>query len=460
MTLPKYLTSWLATPNKLPNFSFFNLRRHLILAYLLVMSAVLGISGTALYVFFARSLNYQLDSRLQTLVQAATPSLDTIKSEGKPHLDRDLPWRDLFFDRQQSIEWFNADGELISREGKEFPRPLSVKQAFAGLNNDTPIFQHDKQTRSIIIAVYTSKDREDTIQLTGYIRASESIEEIEKNLKHLQLGLWFGGVTATFLIGVSSVYLTNQALKPTLKSFRQLKQFAADASHELGGPLTKISFASEILLSNPQQLNQPSRKKIEMIQSGAEQMKHLLEDLLFLSRTDAASPLIKPDQSCIFLDELLQQLGEHFETVAQNQEIGFQTSIQPDLMVKGDISQLNRLFSNLLNNAIKYTRAGGRILLSLETSHEDAVISVEDTGIGIDSQYLPFIFQRFWRAKQVIEQEGLGLGLAIVKTIVQQHKGKITVTSEVNVGTCFKVYLPLHQSGIKSSSNSQVISSK
>ena len=448
MALLKHLTGWSTVSERLPGFSIFYLRRRLILAYLLVMATVLGVSGTALYLFFARSLNQQLDQRLQTLVQAAAPSLGTIKSEGRESLDRDLPWRELFFQRQQSLEWFNVDGQRIAREGEKFPSSASINTAsLITLKNGTILFQQESQIRSAIIAVYTDGKQKGIIQLKGYIRASESTENIEANLRQLELGLWLGGCMAMFLIGLSSIYLTHQALQPTLRSFRQLKQFAADASHELGGPLTKISFASEILLSNPQQLNSPSaHNKIRIIQSGAEQMKQLLEDLLFLARTDAASPLIKPAKSIISLDELLHQLAEHFRTVAQNQEIDFKTNIEPDLAIKGDPSQINRLFSNILNNAFKYTYSGGKILLSSRVSKKNAVISVEDTGIGIDSQYLPYVFQRFWRAERASKQQGLGLGLAICKTIVQQHQGKITVNSEVNVGTCFKIYLPLHKS--------------
>ncbi len=446
MSLPKHLTGWLNVTDKLPALNFSHLRQRLIIAYLLVMGAVLGISGTALYIFFARSLNQQLDHRLQTLVQAAAPSLNTVKYKGRENLDRDLPWREMFFQRKQSLEWFNVDGKLISKEGKFFPQAPLIRKTLSTLGNSSPVFQQEDNIRSVTIAVYADGGQKDIIQLKGYIRASESTESIEVALRQLHLGLWLGGGTAVFFIGLSSVYLTQQALQPTLKSFRQLKQFAADASHELGGPLTKISFASEILLSNPEQLSKPSAtKKIEIIKSGAEQMKHLLEDLLFLARTDSAAPMVRPENTCVFLDELLQQLAEHYAMVARNKEIDFQTNFYPDLAIQGDVSQLNRLFSNLLSNACKYTRSGGRILMTSGISNKNAVISVEDTGIGIDSRYLPHVFQRFWRAERVSKQQGLGLGLAIAKTIVQQHKGKITVTSEVNVGTCFKVYLPLYQ---------------
>ena len=440
MTLLKQFMDWVIVSKKTPSQSFYHLRRHLLLAYVMVMATILGFSGTALYIFFVRSLNQHLDHRLVTLGQAAVPSLDTVKFKGRQNLDRDLPWRALFSNRDQSLEWFDVDGELLAREGFIFPRSPLVKKP---LNQGSPVFQREDRIRSVTIPVYSDGATKDTLHLKGYIRASESVQRKYATLNQLQLGLWLGGTMALFCISLSSVYLTHQALKPTLKSFQQLKQFAADASHELGGPLTKISLTTEILLNHPEQLNKPSAiKKITIIRSAGEQMKCLLEDLLFLARTDAASPLIKPQKSTIFLDELLQQLVEHFTALAKNKEIDFQTDLHNGLKVKGDASQLNRLFSNLLSNAFKYTEKEGRIILSLRQSEHNAIVSVEDTGIGISPKYLPYIFQRFWRAEAARKQEGLGLGLAIAQTIAKQHGGKITVTSKVNVGTCFKVHLP------------------
>ncbi len=126
----------------------------------------------------------------------------------------------------------------------------------------------------------------------------------------------------------------------------------------------------------------------------------------------------------------------------QNKSIDFQSDLHKGLKIEGDSTQLNRLFSNLLSNAFKYTDREGKIMLSLKAYKHSAVVSIQDTGIGISSKYLPYIFERFWRAERARKQEGLGLGLAIAKTITQQHGGQITVSSEVNVGTCFTVYLP------------------
>ncbi len=442
MTLLKQFMDWVTVSNKTPSPGFSYLRRRLLFAYLLIMGMILGISGTALYIFFTRSMNRQLDHRLITLVQAAAPSLDTVKLKGRQELDQDIPWRALFSNLEQSLEWFDADGRLLAKEGEFFSRSPLVKNS---LTNNSPVFQQEAKIRSVTIPIYADGVEKDTLKLKGYIRASESLSEIETALNHLKLGLWLGGGTALFFIGISSIYLTHQAFQPTLQSFQQLKQFMAEASHELRNPLTKINFATEALLSHPEQIRRSSDlRKLVMIQSSAEQMQKLLEDLLFLARTDSMPNSSDWEGSILTLSELLLPLVDHFQAIASNRGIEFQTKLLDGLAIKGDASQLSRAFSNLLENALKYTDAGGKVSLYLEESKQRAIVYIEDTGIGIAPEQVPFIFQRFWRADQARrKQEGLGLGLAIVEALIKKHKGKIIVNSEVNVGTCFKVYLPL-----------------
>ena len=443
MTLLKQFMDWVTASNKTSSSGFSYMRRRLLVAYLLIMGTILGVSGTALYVFFTRSMNQQLDQRLTTLVQAAAPSLDSVQLRGRQSLDRDIPWRALFSNPEHSLEWFDVNGNLLAREGESFPQLPLVRKSF---NDSSPVFQQADNIRSVTIAVYSDGIEKDTLQLKGYIRAAESLREIETTLAHLRLGLWLGGGTALFFIGISSIYLTHQAFKPTLKSFQQLKQFMAEASHELRNPLTKINFATEALLSHPEKIRRASDlRKLTMIQSSAEQMQRLLEDLLFLARTDSMPDSNNWEGSVLTLSELLIPLIEHFQALALKQGIEFHTKLLDGLAIKGDASQLSRAFSNLLENALKYTETGGKISVYLEQSMQGAVVSIEDTGIGIAPEQVPFIFQRFWRAEQArrSKQDGLGLGLAIVDALIKKHKGKIIVNSEVNVGTCFKVYLPL-----------------
>jgi signal transduction histidine kinase len=281
------------------------------------------------------------------------------------------------------------------------------------------------------------------LRLAGYIRGSESTQELETALNHLRLGLAIGGIIALILITLSDFYLTQKSLEPLKQNFQQLKQFTADVSHELRNPLTRIGIATDIMLSRREEMKPSELKKLEMIDGSVTQMRRLLEDLLFLARTEAASnPRAK---SNIALDELLRDVQERFEPQAETKGISFQAQLPSGLSIKGNADQLSRLFSNLLENALKYTEAGGNITLSVNQGKGSTVVSVKDTGIGIPPEYLPFVFQRFWRSDQsgAQQQEGSGLGLAICEAIAQQHGGKIDVHSKVGVGTCFRVTLPL-----------------
>ena len=443
MTLLKQFMDWVTVSNKTSSSGFFYLRPPLLSAYVVVIGITMGVSGTALYVFFARSMNQQLNHRLITLAQAVAPTLDRVQSEKRSNFNQNISGISFTSNPEQSLEWFGTSGELLAKQGEDFPQSPLEKNS---LNNTQPIFQEKDQVRSVTIPVYTDGLEKDILQLKGYIRASESLEEINKTLAHLQIGLWLGGAICLFLIAISNIYITNQAFAPTLKTFQQLKQFMAEASHELRNPLTKINFATEALLSHPEKIRRASDlRKLMMIQSSAEQMQRLLEDLLFLARTDSMPNSNDWEGSILTLSELLVPLAEHFQALAKNRGIEFQAQLIDGLAIRGDASQLSRVFSNLLENAIKYTQTGGKISLYLEKSKQRAIVSIEDTGIGITPEQVPFVFQRFWRAEQArrTQEEGLGLGLAIVEALVKQHKGKIIVNSEVNVGTCFKVYLPL-----------------
>ena len=447
MTLLKQFMDWATASNKNSSQRFSYLRGRLIFAYLIAIGAVFATSTVSLYVFFTHSLNQQLNNRLLTLAQAAVPSLDVVKSKSRESLERDLPWRNLFSQHDQGLEWFDAEGQLLTTEG-DIPHrlPLAGNLRSSNIGEGAPLFEQQDKIRLVTIAVYTSSPDQKILILEGFIRASESTEKIEATYSHFLQALVLGSVSGFFVIFLSSIYLTQQALKPTQESFQRLKQFTAEASHELRNPLTKIGFATDNLLSHPEQFRRSSElKKLRIIKSSTEQMKRLLEDLLFLARTDSLPDEIDMESSIVALDELFKPLVDHFKAIAETKKITFQANLTSDLAVKGDASQLSRLFSNLLENAFKYTDVGGSISFSLEKVRQQALISVQDTGIGIASEYLPFVFQRFWRTERAKQKqgEGLGLGLAIAEAIAHKHKGEIAVESQRGIGSCFRVYLPL-----------------
>ncbi len=203
--------------------------------------------------------------------------------------------------------------------------------------------------------------------------------------------------------------------------------------------------ATDLMLCHREQMQPSDVRKLEMIDTAAARIQHAVEDLLFLVRTDAAGASISFEQSTVPLDQLLRTLAGQFDSQAQIKGITFQARLPTSLSVKGDAIQLSRLFSNLLENALQYTEAGGSVTLSWEQSKRSAVVWVKDTGIGIATEHLPLVFERFWRSEQAQSQQpqGLGLGLTIAQAIARGHGGEITVSSKVGVGSCFRVRLPL-----------------
>jgi two-component system, OmpR family, manganese sensing sensor histidine kinase len=442
---------------KLPQKSY-------LIGYLTAITTIVGVHITFCYVSSARSLEQQVDERLLTLVQAAAPSLEIIQASGHNEIERNLSWRYLFSSQKQSLEWFDANGRLLAREGASFPQfPLVRNVSFSQLNKSSPLYEQKNSLRSVTIAVYVDNLQQDTFNqkkpfLEGYIRASLSERELVTVLAQKRLEFCLSGILLLILLGISSVYLTEYNRPPTNPISQHLEQLTNNLSHYFRHFLTKISLPVELMLSRREQYQPSDIKKLERIDVATKQMQRLVEDLLFLIRADMKEQTIKIKKDSakgegakptlrdrIFLNVLLQEAIARCEAIAQAKRILLQADLFINVEVRGDATQLNQIFSHLLNNAIAYTDAGGSIVISVKSSRKWAIVSVEDTGIGISPEDLTFIFQWFWRSQpaKTLYPDGLGLGLAIAEAIVSQHGGKITVDSQLERGSCFQVSLPL-----------------
>lgn len=421
-----------------------SLRSRLLLYYLIVMAAILGIFGSGVYVLFGRNLNQQLDKRILTLAQFAAQSLPAVKDNGQKHLDSQktiAAWRDIFNRDQQSLEWFDADKKLIGRKGLI---RLGKVTPETGTRN---IRQQDTKAiaRTHTLSAILSQPNQPGTTI-GYVRASQSLKELEAAQQELSRILLIGGMLTLILIGLGGFWLTKKAIEPIEASFLQLKQFTADASHELRSPLTAIKASVDIMRTHPERVHPKDFKKLEAISGATLQMSEMLGDLLFLARADADSdlPVNERKLTPVLLNQILQNCFVLLEPLANEKKIVFQSKFRDELKVLGEIPQLSRLFSNLLENALQYTPDEGRVSLDLYRQNRYAVISVRDTGIGIAADQVNKVFDRFWRANKARSQRegGTGLGLAISAAIVKRHGGKISVASELNIGTCFLVRIP------------------
>lgn len=413
---------------------FRALRLHFLLSYLIVMATTLGLFTVAVYLFFARSLYHQLDDELLTLAKAASPSLAIARKEYPKSLNEDISWRDVFR-RDQRLEWFDQNRQLLAKEGATFPSTAVGSQ----LN----VVQQSGQIRSVVIPVYGSSQGSKQLTLEGYVRVSQSTQGVEKTLTKLGWGVGLGGIIALTLSSIGGRWLAQKSVKPIERGFKQLKQFTADASHELRSPLTVVKTSIGVMLKHPERVHPQDLKKVNAISSATDQMNHLVEDLLFLARTDAETAARL--YNLLPLSEVIRELVERLEPQLQATRITFNCHLLEKITVLGSTSQLIRLFSNLLENALQYTPDEGTITLLMSQIDRSVVVRVEDTGIGIAPEHLPFVFDRFWRADKArsYRDGGVGLGLAIAQSIAEKHGGKIIVSSQLGVGSCFQVRLPV-----------------
>jgi two-component system OmpR family sensor kinase len=338
----------------------------------------------------------------------------------------------------QGVEWFDADGQLLVREGSLFPTaPLLLASETDGT------WMREGEIRSFVLPVYTGV-APDQMVLVGYVRASESTVHLEAELHRLLGGLVIGVVIVSGLVTLGGIWLTRQSLKPVLVSLTQLKQFTADASHELRNPLTAIRASIAVMQSHPERIHPADAEKLQAIASASTQMSQLVEDLLLLARMDRQIP-DRQTWQVIALDELLEDLVTLYSDRAAEKHIDLTLKLDANADIQGDAAQLQRLFTNLIANGLQYTPAGGTVTVILERLGLQAIVTVQDTGIGIAPDQLSHLFDRFWRADQARSHhdQGAGLGLAIAQAVAQRHGGEISVQSETGQGSTFTVRLPL-----------------
>jgi heavy metal sensor kinase len=224
-------------------------------------------------------------------------------------------------------------------------------------------------------------------------------------------------------------------------TFHQMRQFSADASHELQTPLTILKGEMEVAL----RLQRSPEEYQRVLKSGLEEIdriNHLVEGLLLLARADAG--VLRLDYQPVELNKLLQEICEQMKIVAEEHSINLHLSLREPVSVRADREHLRRLLLNLVDNAIKYTPAGGKVTLSFHADNDWVSLMISDTGIGLSKNELQRIFSRFHRATETRSrnEKGVGLGLSIARSIVEAHGGRINVESTPGQGSTFTIQLP------------------
>jgi two-component system, OmpR family, manganese sensing sensor histidine kinase len=440
-------------------------RRRLALWYTTVTAILLLLFASSFYLYVRHTLVERIDDTLSHVVEVVQRSLivemvETAAAEQprfQVNLEASFPSpAEAVEDDHIDLEWFSPSGELL---WSTFSTPLNIPphpsegETVYGQMGGSEQLMHPLP---FALRQITHRIKLDSQEL-GYLRVSHPWFEVTTPSEQLIRDLSLGTLLTIAIVGAIGWFLSGLAIAPVRDSYQRLKQFTADASHELRNPIAVIQTNVQVALADPDpQLQQAQLKVIERL---TRRLGRLVDDLLFLARQDSGMTPLRLDT--VRLDELIAEVIEEQQIVATDKTLtllfkpGSAADKYPNhsaYAVQGDRDQLTRLFTNLISNAVQYTPAAGQIEISLQRKHpgnSHVQIQVKDTGIGIPPESLPHIFDRFYRvdparanpAPAKSATTGSGLGLAIAKVIVENHQGQISASSTPE-GTVFSVLLP------------------
>lgn len=283
-----------------------------------------------------------------------------------------------------------------------------------------------------------------THHVLGVIQVGESISAQMGALRILLSVLLISGAVILFLAILGGSFLSRRAMVPARLAFARQQNFIANASHELRTPLTFLCANAEILLQERERLSPDDVALLEDIQTEAVHMAALANSMLTLARLDAGDLNLHREHDILDLTALAEAVARQGRALANQRNIRVQALGSKPLHIIGDPLLLEQTVLVLLENAIKYNRPGGQVVLSTSLREGKACLEVQDTGIGIAPEHLPHLGERFYRVDKARSRSagGNGLGLSIARGIVRAHGGSLQFTSDLSLGTTATILLP------------------
>jgi signal transduction histidine kinase len=330
----------------------------------------------------------------------------------------------------------DPDGTVVSNPG---PVPLDGLPAAASVEAAAA---HGEDMRSYSAAgkhleIRTLEVRGPDGTVIGFVQAGKSVEERDDSLRTLAIVMAGGAVGGLVLATLGGLFVAAIAIRPVKRSFERQREFVADASHELRTPLAVIRVNAESIARTGDD------EAISDIAHEATYMTRLLDDLLVLARSDREG--IDLQVSRIDLADVAQSAGRGIARLAESRGLIVAVDAPSPLWVEADPERCREVLLILLDNAIKYTPAGGSITLRAAAAADEAIVSVTDTGIGVAPEDVGRLFDRFYRVDKARSRAagGTGLGLSIAREIMDAHGGTLQIESVPGSGTTVTMRLRL-----------------
>ncbi|MGA9771872.1 MAG: heavy metal sensor histidine kinase [Blastocatellia bacterium] len=467
-----------------------SVRVRLTLWYVGVLALVLISFSVMVYTLLSRSLYHRVDEGLQSSIEVAIKSLTNDLEEGQTISGSAQSTATELFNGQQGMAIFDVSGKLLAKN-------VSDEDFYTQLPEEA-LIPDDK----IHLFTASAPDDDDLHRLavqrvsilpsnTEYIiLVSHPLESVEEELESLREVIYYAMPIALLMAGVGGWFLARQGLAPVVamsvqarligassldqklpvanprdelgqlavtfnellarldQSFAQQRQFMADASHELRTPISVIRTTAGVILDKPHRDESEYRDAVTMMDEQSRRLTRIVEDMFALARADSGRyPLRK---SRFYLDELIEETARAAIVLASRKKISIDVANSSESIFHGDEDLMRRMVLNLLDNAIKYTPAGGTVRLRLTRKEEKYFIEVSDTGTGIPDEAQSHIFERFYRTDKARSRSegagssGAGLGLAIARWIAQSHEGSLELIRSDKSGSAFIASFPIH----------------
>ena len=416
--------------------SLARLRLRLTAWYAGVFLSILALLGGGLFLAIRHRMSQQLDASLRTAAAALMQAARIREAElaGAKGVVADAV--DELHIPDRSLYLFAAGATPIKpAEAPDWVREAAREAERAGTA------RRDLETREDhILRLYA--ERFTGANGTVYVAAAVADRlELEYEYASLIRAFAAAALAALLLVAGGGYVLTRQSTAPIERSMEQMRRFMADAAHELRTPITLLRTRAEVAAG---QAREPARDTttFQAIEREAGRLGAIVGELLTLARADAGERPVKHD--VLFLDDTAASAVEAVRTLAENKHVSVEVGTFEEAHVTGDPALLRELFLIVLDNAIKFTPAGGGVRLDVSVANGHAAVVVTDSGIGIPAVELPHVFERFYRGDAARRAaEGAGLGLAIARWIAEVHGARIDIASEPGAGTRVRMTFPV-----------------
>ena len=405
------------------------LQRRLTAWYVITVSTMLLVLGVALFFAVSRQIGSKLDDSLRRITASVGPALLRAQDEQEvADLFRTvkIPDRSLYlFDSATSL----LSPDTASRWIRDAAR-RAARTGDASLTADIGR-EHTLQVRA---ARFNAHGR------TFLLVASADTEEVEDEYAFVIAAFALAAISALALVAGGGYWLAHRSTAPIAASVALTRRFMADAAHELRTPVAVLRTRADVTLARPRERTEYESALREM-RAEAERLGVILDDLFTLARADASPPDLQSQR--VFLDDVALDVAQTARTMGAPRRITVDITDFRQAEVAGDPLLIRQLLMILLDNAVKYTGDDGRVTIGVATSDGRATFVVEDTGIGVPSDAIPHVFERFYRADTARKRgSGAGLGLAIAKMIADQHGATIQLSVRPSGGTRVEVAFP------------------